>query len=295
MRKFVTLFLVLCALGIGVLGLILESTDVGAKEQSGDLSFAKNAKVVQASSLNIQTMCFRPDSPEGKAFLKKAAGRNEQIAYVDQDCWTIDEENLFTMGPEGEWYLFGPNDTLIWFVDKIKVPPEGLPFGFGIDQAFWPCVFVVNQAFRNINPSFLILDDIYWSPIEGSGIIEEWLMVWSVTRDTLTSVWGFDVQIDWAVGKEYQPLNCPDFDGDGNPDWFLEFAPIPPGYFYIWKEPDECGAWFINFLEGNSNAAIIVNAPFDNVPSLPPRPTLPGMAPGEDGETRPWCFFISSI
>ena len=117
----------------------------------------------------------------------------------------------------------------------------------------------------------------------------EVLVMWVVPAMSIINFFGTTSDVyDWAVGKDFQADLLPDLDGNGLPDVFLEFPPLQ----LVWIEPDECGGNFISFLMGNSGGALVVESPFDAVPPLPPRPSLPGMVPGEDGETRPWCFLI---
>jgi hypothetical protein len=296
MKKFLTLFSLICVLGLGVFLLLPEGTDA---ESNGSMpalkELAENVTVIPGHTIKADWAYV--GTPKAKKLLEGKStmgGRNQQIAAVNQDCWTIDEMNLIEFGPEGEWYTFGPND-FIFFVDKIKIPAEGIPDGLGLDQLFVKCVPVVNRPFKSAAPPYLFVDDIYLGVIDGVGHPIEIMVVWDMPASALISTFGAPSNVDWYVGKEYHANLMEDFDGDTFPDWFVEFAPIPPGVFYLWIEPDECGGWLINWLEGNSAGAIVIHYPFDTVPSLPPRPTLPGMVPGEDGETRPWCFELRSI
>ena len=289
MKKFVTLFSVFCVLGIAVLGLLLQGSEAGAKD-SALKTFMENTVRISGADIEVKT-CF-PDSPMGQKLLKgnpnTMGGRNFHIAPVNQDCWTVDEINIMEQNPEGEWYFYTIND-MIFFVDKVKIPIEGLPNGFALDQFIWKCRPIVNRPYETITVPVLFVDDIYFGPIENpTGQIQEILIYWALPAQYIAQTFGIDVQLDWAVGKDFQADLLPDLDGNGVPDVFLEFPPMQ----FVWMEPDECGANLINFLMGNSAGALVVEAPFDSVPPLPPRPPLPGMVPGEDGETRPWCFWL---
>lgn len=299
MKKIVTLFTVLSILGLGIFGLVKQGGDIGANDMdlSGGISdFIVNSTKISGDSI-ITGYCTAI-SFQGRNYLKSrkkgSGGRNVELAAVSQDCWTVDKDNMALGQIEGEWYWFSRTDEGVWFVDKVKVPKEGLPNGFALDHFIFKCKPITRRPFETIAPPILWMDDIYFGQIDAPGYPEEILFYWFIPVEYILDVFGANVELDWAVGKEYQADLLPDSDGDGFPDVFLEITPgQPPGYALFWKEPDECGANFINFFLGNSFRNLVVQAPFETVPALPPRPPLPGMVWGEDSQTRPWCFWFS--
>lgn len=286
MKKLVMLFSIACVLGFGILGLIMQGTSAGVGDSMEDPeSFIASAVRIPGDS--VRTWAVPAGSPQGKS-LMKGKRLNTYIAAVDQDCWTVDEENAYGGHFEGEWYFF-PKASYIFFVDKVKIPIGGLPNGFALDHFLWRCKPIVNRPYETVTVPAVWIDDIYWGPIPDHGEIVELLLIWAVPAADIARVLGTNRQVDWAVCKEYQADLLPDLDGNNRPDVCVEAPPLQ----FLYKEPDECGANFINFLSGNSANTLVCEAPFDMVPALPPRPPLPGMTWGENGETRPWCFWLA--
>lgn len=239
---------------------------------------------------------------------------------VDPTCWALPiledgwTESVRCLGPAGnfleaETYFFSAAaEPEILFVDKVKLPSGlGLPVQYQIVED----IFVIPSNPRcqmnpmgedfalNMRPQMLFIDDVTFRPpinVDPSEGPVEYLCAVRIPMPEFLSFFG-PMTLDWfavadldSLGLFYGQPPTPDLDLNGCPDSCAELG--VPGKFVRRVGIDEKGAALADFLvnrNAHSLTKVDVFEPQTNgfIPAL-----LPGMAPGESHNTRPWSFTI---
>ena len=230
-----------------------------------------------------------------------------------EDGWV---SKFACLGPAGDYletesYVLSlAEDQEIVFVDKVKLAPkiEQGPITYQIIEDIFiiPCNprSAMNPTGENFRPSarppMLFIDDVIFPPItldDGEGAVE-FLCAVSIPLQLLIDHFGPGAQLDWfaladmdSTGQFYGQPASTDVDGDGVPDSCIELT--APGKFIQRQGIDEKGADLVLYLLNRGPLGLTDIEVFEpTITSLIP-PLLPGMSPGEEGITRPWCFTIT--
>ncbi len=250
---------------------------------------------------------------------------------VNEDAWTSTRSSIDQSNGECEDYIFANStdansiDDDIFIIDKYKVPSAGYPDGVCVDFFFQPCnpkcpdnlegEDICFPLSTNQNFPVLILNDIYFPPsmFPPNPTPYEVIVATVVDPDCFpTSL--VDETYDWWKVVEFMPAgpfldphpaDC-DMDGDFDCGLILngfDNFPIKPMRdqcnppfggnlaFRFTECTDNYGAEVIEFFVNRNNHQLRCLNVFEPHPPLPAR-SFPGVVPGEDAETRPWCFTI---
>ncbi len=196
---------------------------------------------------------------------------------VIMDAWT----RRTATGPTGEDYDFLTTDDVEFtMLVKIGEPGAGGVLGIAFDYFLFPCG---TSAIPPVPAALLFVDDVVFMPV-GPGAVRLFTFTIRLTAATIASAFSAGDCADWFVAGDFDATNNPDLDADMIPDCCIELMParlIDLGTSTV----DEIGAGVIRFFNPGAGA-------LDVFEPHPPNPLskAAGAKPGEDGETRPWCF-----
>ncbi|MBI1849186.1 MAG: hypothetical protein HYR85_02465 [Planctomycetes bacterium] len=254
--------------------------------------------------------------PDGSRFgLSESAASSCAAPATLEDAWTSSldcsrqcegEAEAYTFPIDSDPTAFDQHD--ICFVNRIKVSAQGLPNGFLAD------IVVVRADPRTVeapdgedicfphpNPSsrpVLMIDDAEFPPMppDAQGCPYEAVVAVCLpglnSRLAATCTGPSSCAFDWFEIAEFEPLACPDVDGDGKPDAGIVLGVGNRfGSFCVTSATDNIGAEVLDFFVNGSHSETRCLNVLEAHPPLPSR-GFPGVGPGEDGLTRPWSFSV---